>query len=91
MSATPATIAPYRGALRAPSFAIGDLYPEAKGPAPSTAQLGNPHEAAAAAYQAGEARLATIPRMEPAALAASPVMWLLLVAGILFALGLRKG
>jgi hypothetical protein len=87
---TSAIATPYRGALRAPSFAIGDLYPERKGPAPSTAQLGNPHEAAAAAYDP-DTQPATLPRMAPAALAGSPVMWLVLAAGILFALGMRKG
>lgn len=82
--------AAYRGALRAPSFAIGDIYPESKGPAPSTAQLANPHEVAAAAG-AGGGQPVTVPSLDPRDLISQPVVWLLGLAGALFALGLRRG
>jgi len=80
----------YPGVVRAPTIAIGDLYPEAKGPAPSTAQLGNPHEVAAAAGVAAGAQLATVPSLNPRDLMAAPVVWLAILVGILFLLGMRR-
>lgn len=80
----------YPGAVRTPTFAIGDLYPEAKGPAPSTAQLGNPHEVAAASGTLAGMQLATVPSLNPRDLMASPMAWLALALAALFLLGLRR-
>lgn len=83
--------APYPGAVRPPTIAIGDLYPERKGPRPSTAQLGNPDEVAAAAGATAGAQLATVPSLNPAELLGQPVTWALLLVGAAVALGMRKG
>lgn len=83
--------APYPGAVRPPTFAIGDLYPEAKGPRPSTAQLANAHEVAAAAGADAGFQVAVVPSLNPAELLSQPLTFaILLVAGII-ALGMRKG
>lgn len=74
--------------VRPASFALADLYPEAKGPMPSTAQLGNPHEAAAAAGSARD--VLTGPPLDPRALAQSPLVWLAGGVALLIALGMRK-
>lgn len=80
----------YPGAVRVPTFSIGDIYPESKGPAPSTAQLANPHEVAAAAGVAGSATLASVPSMNPAELVKAPVFWILAALAVLFVLGARR-
>jgi hypothetical protein len=82
--------APYPGAVRPPTIAIGDLYPEAKGPRPSTAQLGNPHEVAAAAGAGAGLRLATVPSLNPAELLGQPATWAILLVVALLALGMRR-
>jgi hypothetical protein len=73
--------------VRPASFGLADLYPEAKGPMPSTSQLGNPHEVAAAIEQAG--RVLTAPPLN-ARLVSSPLFWFGLVVAALFVLGMRK-
>lgn len=84
-------LAPYPGAVRPPTFTIGDLYPEQKGPRPSTAQLGNPHEVAAAAGAAGGSRIATVPSLNPFELVEAPATWAVLLVIALVALGMRRG
>lgn len=80
--------APVRGS----SFAIGDLYPEAKGPAPSTSQLSNPHEVAAAAHGGGTGGVVlTGPPLDPRRALEQPATWLVLLIVALLILGLRKG
>lgn len=83
--------APYPGAVRPPTFSIGDIYPEMKGPRPSTAQLANPHEVAAAAGASAGVQLATVPSLNPIELVGQPATWAILLVLALFALGMRKG
>ena len=80
----------YPGAVRAASISIGDLYPEAKGPAPSTYQLANPHEVAAAAGQGGAAVLASVPPIDPRQWGRSPVVWIAVAVLLLFLMGARR-
>jgi hypothetical protein len=82
--------APYPGAVRPPTFAIGDIYPERKGPRPSTAQLGNPHEVAAAAGAGAGVQLATVPSLNPGELLSQPATWAILLVVALVALGMRR-
>lgn len=77
--------------VRPSSFAIGDLYPEAKGPAPSTSQLSNPHEVAAAARGGGGGVVLTGPPLNPRAALEQPATWLILLIVALLVLGMRKG
>jgi hypothetical protein len=73
--------------VRPASFGLADIYPEAKGPMPSTSQLGNPHEVAAAVEQSSRVLL------QPPAdsrLLASPIFWFGLVIAALILLGMRK-
>lgn len=84
-------MAPYPGAVRPPTFTIGDLYPERKGPRPSTPQLGNPHEVAAAAGAGAGSQLASVPSLNPGELLSAPVTWALLLVLGLVLLGMRRG
>jgi len=77
--------APYPGAVRPPTIALGDIYPEAKGPRPSTAQLANAHEVAAAAGASAGVQLATVPSLNPADLVGQPLTWAIaLVAALIY-------
>lgn len=73
--------------VRPASFSLADIYPEAKGPMPSTSQLANPHEAAAAHEQS--TRIMTV-APGGTRLVGSPVFWLGLVIAALFVLGMRR-
>lgn len=75
--------------VRAASFGLADLYPESKGPTPSTAQLGNPHESAAAAR--AQAAVLTGPPLNPRELLESPIVWVGGAVALLVALGMRRG
>lgn len=78
--------------VRPSSFAIGDIYPEAKGPAPSTAQLSNPHEVAAAANgNGGGGVVLTGPPLNPRRALEQPATWLALLILLLLVMGMRKG
>lgn len=81
----------YAAPVRPPSFTIGDLYPELKGPRPSTSQLSNPHEAAAASRGAGGGGVVlTGPPLDPRRAFATPAAWLALLIVALIVLGMRK-
>lgn len=75
--------------VRPASFGLADLYPESKGPMPSTAQLANPHESAAVAQAARQ--VLTGPPTSVQGLLESPVTWVVGIVGLLVALGMRKG
>ena len=75
--------------VRQASFGLADLYPESKGPTPSTAQLGNPHEGAAAAR--AQASVLTGPPLNPRDLLESPIVWIGGAVAALLYLGMRKG
>lgn len=82
----------YAAPVRAPSFTIGDVYPNLKGPRPSTSQMANPHEAAAAAAGAGGTGVVlTGPPLDPRRAFATPAAWLALLLVALLILGMRKG
>lgn len=82
----------YAAPVRPASFTIGDLYPEVKGPAPSTSQLSNPHEVAAAARGGEGAAVAlTGPPLDPRRAVEQPATWLVLLILALLVLGMRKG
>jgi hypothetical protein len=82
----------YAAPVRSGSFVIGDLYPEAKGPEPSTSQLSNPHEVAAAANGNGGAGVVlTGPPLDPRAFFNQPAAWAVLLILALLFLGMRKG
>lgn len=75
--------------VRPASFGLADLYPESKGPAPSTAQLANPHESAAATQ--ANRQVLTGPPTSLSGVLESPVTWIVGAVGLLVALGMRKG
>lgn len=82
----------YAQPIRASSFAIGDIYPEAKGRAPSTSQLSNPHEVAAAANGGGSVgTVLTGPPLDPRRALEQPATWLALLILALLILGMRRG
>lgn len=82
----------YAAPVRSSSFVIGDLYPEAKGPEPSTSQMSNPHEVAAAANANGGAgRVLVGPPLDPRRALEQPATWLALLIVALLVLGMRKG
>jgi hypothetical protein len=81
----------YAAPIRPPSFAIGDLYPELKGRRPSTSQLANPHEAAAAASGAGGTGVVlTGPPLDPRRALSTPAAWLVILIVALMVLGMQK-
>ncbi len=75
--------------VRASSFGLADLYPEAKGPLPSTSQLANPHEVAAARSVSASV-LTGPPSLRPGALLEHRVTWVLLVAAALLIYGASR-
>jgi hypothetical protein len=74
---------------RSASFGLADLYPESKGPVPSTYQLANPHEAAAASRV--QANVLNGPPLNARELLDSPATWVIVAVVALLALGMRKG
>ncbi len=78
----------YAAPIRPSSFGIADIYPEAKGPYPSTAQLGNPAEVRAAAGSLGGAPLSG-PNLNPRELVNAPAVWLLVALGLLLFLSAK--
>jgi hypothetical protein len=86
------TVGAYAAPVRPASFALGDLYPEAKGAQPSTSQLSNPHEVAAAANgNGGAGTVLTGPPLDPRRALEQPATWLALLIVALIVLGMRKG
>lgn len=81
----------YAAPVRPASFTIGDIYPEVKGPAPSTSQLSNPHEVAAASRGAGGSGVVlTGPPLDPRRALEQPATWLALLILALLVLGMRR-
>lgn len=82
----------YAAPVRPPSIQGRDLYPNLNWPRPSTSQMANPHEAAAAAAGAGGTGVVlTGPPLDPRRALQTPAAWLVLLILALLVLGMRKG